>query len=376
MPYAQCTPLLDSIALEAQMLSGFSEKEVPRAHAQGFLWSQLDSSDKEEIVNEHNNSLHLSPNQNSNPNQNKHLNLNKNNDRGEFSIQVRLAGLDNLAGLRQSLPSFKISSLTPYDVGKALIEKPECYTFEQKHAFISHVEKHWGKSHVVVPSHAITFYDTFMQGEISPQIQFEVRCIPVHLNQRYYDLYFTVGLGAYLMSVPVDASEGRPVELERVEFMLRLPPFYGEDNFRDFAKHSPQGGWPLLLLRSLALKVLHSHQFSYQEYKRHTLPVPYVTCYQSYKSAPSLAPWPDLSGCMLLEPQDFDVLANLCKLPHKSHNLIRIIGVLPLYAEEMAFKNSIDIQGKSGGRALIRKLTELGFDPWLASLERPHFLLT
>lgn len=331
MPYAQCTPLEDSIALENRTLSGWGEKEVPRSHAQGWLWDGLAA---------------------------------------EATDIAGAAGAEP----QSAQPAQPAHTPSPYEVACAKVEPPLSYTPEQKHALLTHIEQRWGKSQVVIPAHPITYYSSFLQGLSSPQISFEVRCIPAHLNQRYYDLYFTVGLGAYTMAVPTDSVEGRDVELERIELMLRLPPFYGDDNFRDFSLHTPQGGWPLLLLRSLALKVLHSHQFAHQKYLCHTLPVPYVTYYQSYHAAPSMAPWPQLAGCMLLEPQEFSPLAHLCKLPQSTHELIRLMGVLPLYQEELKFKEQIDILGKSGGRALLRKMQSLGFEPWLGSLERPVYV--
>lgn len=226
-----------------------------------------------------------------------------------------------------------------------------------------------------------------LAGNILSQIKFEIRCVPARLSHQYFDLYFTVGLGAYPMAVPVDNKEYlRPVELERVEFMMRLPPGYPEEQFRNMdVRTVPEeeqrygvdprgGGWMLLLFRALALQVLKSHTYHGQDLLNFELPVPYVTYQQSYTVSPNLTPWPELAGCVLVEPQEFDATANLCKMPQSTHELIRLVGVLPLYREELTFKEDIDAQGKSGGRALMREFSQRRFEPWLSSLTRPHYL--
>lgn len=367
--------LIDSIALEAKLLSGWSSSEIPREHArnqssgqtrgQAFLWEQLPQDTREQwtslsAATQTPDTSSSAPVLGSDPNS---LPAKKDSATPDMEVGKSL--------VPQS--SWAYTNYSPYEPSPALVTTYLVYTPEQRAFLLRHIEKRWGASHVVVPQHAVMSYVSYMSGQTEPQIQFEIRCIPAHLSHQYFDLYFTIGVGAYPMAVPEDNKENRRVvELERVEFMTRLPPLYAETAFRNM---EPNGdGWVLLLLRSLALKVLHSHQYYGRNFLNFELPQPYVTYQQSFKAAPCMQRWPEMAGCILIEPQEYDVTANLCKLPQSTHHLIRLVGVLPLYKEELELKESVDLQGRSGGRALMRELRQRGFEPWLASLKRPHYL--
>lgn len=364
--------LIDSIALESQLLSGWSSTAVARSQAQKYLWDGLVSGDTSDFI-----------------------------------------------------PHLEQNEISPYNIAAAEIQRCPAYTHEQRQAVLNCIEKYWGQSHVVIPKQTIMPFSLFAQGMRTPQMQFEIRCIPAGISRRDYDLYFTLGLGAYPMAVPIDNKEGRENELERIELVLRLPSAYPEEGFRELKDHSVQGGWPLLLIRSLALSVLHSHQYYGQRKQACLLPAKYLTYYQSFTAAPSFSPWPDLAGCLLIEPNEFDLRALICKLPHQSYQVVRFLGVLPLYSEELRYidviehpaKNGMSHHGagdpnssmdgtnissssmnetsissssmeetsirssgnseasKNGGRALMRLFKLSGFAPWVSSIDRPHYVL-
>lgn len=307
--------LLDSIALEAKMLSGWSQSAIPRFHAQQDILA--DQSALQEPI--------LSP-----------------------------QGLD----------------LTLQDIGCVPIAPHQGYTAEQKTALLNHIEKRWGRSQILVPMTAYMPLGLYQQGFQGPQIQFEVRVIPAHLAQRNFDVLFTVGLGAYPMCVPYDTKAGRQVELERIELVMRLPALYPADQVRDIQDHSTQGGWPWLLLRSLAMNVLYSHQYYGQNLLTSQLPIPYLSFWQCFKASVALEAWQVLAGCILIEADDFSVQSLVCRMPRTSHHLIRLLGVYPLFASELDFLDAVNTQGKNAGRFLMRKLQNNKMLPWIASLER------
>lgn len=363
--------LIDSIALESKLLSGWSNTAVVRSQAQRYLWDGMVAEDTSSFI-----------------------------------------------------PHLESHEISPYNIASAQIQRCAAYTHEQRQTVLSCIEKYWGQSHVVIPKQTIMPFSLFAQGFRAPQMQFEICCIPASISQRNYDLYFTLGLGAYPMAVPIDNKEGHESELERIELVLRLPCAYPVEGFRNLKDTSVQGGWPLLLIRSLALSVLHSHQYYGQRKQACLLPAEYLTYYQSFTAAPSFIPWPDLAGCLLIEPNEFDLRSLICKLPHQSHQVVRLLGVLPLYSEELRYINKIEqpvdndagnsdtdntkaendsvkhdahhndavktdaaypdvlkngtgkkSSGKNGGRALMRLFKLSGFAPWLSSIDRPHYLL-
>lgn len=177
---------------------------------------------------------------------------------------------------------------------------PEVYEEEEVDALDAHMEKYFGKSENV-------FHEI-----VSPDIHVDIYIIEPTPDRNFYTL-ITVGMGAHLMNVPEELDE---YNLKRAEMVIYLPAdwdIYGQDE---------KFYWPLRWLKILA-----------------RLPIKHDTWLGWGHTVPNGEPFADntqLSGVMLINPEDVEEGAAICELPNGE--VVNFYQVIPLYEEEMNYK--------------------------------------
>lgn len=174
----------------------------------------------------------------------------------------------------------------------------EMYSLEEVECLEDHIEKYFGEIPTVF--HEIK----------SEDIHVDVYVVPPTEKRNYYTL-ITLGMGAHEMNVPEEA-EGK----NRVELLMCLPPDWkvGED--------APEWYWPIGTLKSLA-----------------HLPIDCETWLgwgHTVDNGGNMAPNTQLSGSLLVRPEDVEDGADECTLP--GGEVVTFLELIPIYREEMDYK--------------------------------------
>lgn len=178
--------------------------------------------------------------------------------------------------------------------------EPEMYTEEEMDAIEEHITKNFGD------------YDSVYHEIISPDIHVDVCMIPPS-KERNYHVLVTMGMGAHFMNVPEELAE---YKLERAELAICLPADW------NLQSDEERWYWPIRMLKVLA-----------------RLPISEDTWLGWGHTVDNGAPFDEstkLSGCMLINPVNFEESANICTMPDDSE--VNFYQVIPLYDEEMAYK--------------------------------------
>lgn len=183
---------------------------------------------------------------------------------------------------------------------------PEVYDDEQLDALEDHLDKYFGES------------DNVFHEIASPDIHVDIFIVEPAPERNYYTLV-TCGMGAHRMNVPEELAE---YKLERAELLICLPADW------DINNKDEKYYWPLRWLKILA-----------------RLPIEHDTWLAWGHTVPNNAPFAEntqLSGVLLVNPENVEEGAAVCKLPGGDE--VNIYQVIPLYDEEMNFKvlNSAD----------------------------------
>lgn len=177
---------------------------------------------------------------------------------------------------------------------------PQVYSEEEMDAIENHIVKNFGD------------YDSVFHEIISPDIHVDICMIPPS-EERNYHILVTMGMGAHYMNVPEELAE---YKLERAELAICLP--------ADWDLHSDEEKWywPIRMLKVLA-----------------RLPISEDTWLgwgHTVDNGAYFDESTELSGCMLINPADFDETVNVCTMPDGSE--VNFYQVIPLYSEEMTYK--------------------------------------
>ncbi len=201
------------------------------------------------------------------------------------------------------------------------------YTPEQLDAVQAHIQKNFGAC------------DRILQEKTPSGIRVDIAVVPPTNERDFYTLV-TVGMGARKMDVP-QQLKGRA---DRAELVFCLPSHWNMESTEE------TWYWPMRWMKILARLPLR--EVSWLGWG-HVLP-----------GAKPLAENTKLSGMILLAPGYFGKEAEVCSLP--GGEMVRFYQMIPLYPEEMQFKQEHDVQ------ALLQQLWSSGeFSPVL-DLNRPN----
>lgn len=196
-----------------------------------------------------------------------------------------------------------------------LPDDPEMYDEEELEVLEAHIEKYFGHSETVF--HEIS----------SPDIHVDIFIIEPTPEKNYYTLV-TSGMGAHRMNVPSELEE---YKLERAEVLVCLPPDW---NINGSAE---EDYWPIRWLKMLArLPIREDSWLGWG----HTVP-----------NGEPFAENTQLSGVLLVNPEDVEEGASVCQLP--SGDEVNFYQMIPLYEEEMNFKIA------NNAEALLRKMDKM-----------------
>lgn len=188
----------------------------------------------------------------------------------------------------------------------------EVYEQEEWDLIEAHIDKYFGAS------------DKVFHEIVSPDIHVDIYIIEPTPEKNYYTL-LTVGMGAHRMNVPAELSE---YKIERAEVLIYLPADWNIDSADE------KDYWPLRWLKILA-----------------RLPIEQDTWLGWGHTVPCGEPFAEntlLSGVLLIDPQNVDEEASVCRLSDTEE--VNFYQVVPLYEEEMSFKIA------NNAEALLEKL--------------------
>lgn len=177
---------------------------------------------------------------------------------------------------------------------------PTLYTNAELQELEAHIVERFGMFEIVL--HEIA----------SPDLHVDICVIPPSSERNFYTLV-TMGMGAHRMKVP---EELRDAGIDRAELMICLPPDW------KIPDRDEKWYWPVRWLKVLArLPVSEDCWLGWG----HTVP-----------NGEPFAENTELCGVLLAYPLSFGEQAVTCALP--SGESVRFYQVLPLYAEELAYK--------------------------------------
>lgn len=180
------------------------------------------------------------------------------------------------------------------------IFEPELYTEEELEAVENHIIHYFG-------DYSYVFHEL-----VSPDIHLDICIIPPTKQKNYYTLV-TMGMGAHKMAVPSQIANQK---LDRAELLITLPPYWKlEDN-------DEKWGWPIRLLKILA-----------------RIPTEYDTWLGWGHTVDNQQPYAENTPfccAFLISPENVEEEALSCPLPN--HDEVNFYQILPLYQEEMDFK--------------------------------------
>ncbi len=204
--------------------------------------------------------------------------------------------------------------------------QPEVYTVEEFDAVEAHISHYFGE------------YDGVMHELVSPDIHVDVCIIEPTEAHNYYTLV-TLGAGAHRMHLPEDVEAQ---QWARAEFMICLPP--------DWDIHSADETWywPIRALKSTARLAAYEDSW--------------LGPWHTVSNAKGhYADNTDLTGIILLWPQDMPEQANTCVLPGGDE--VNFYQIFPLYEEEIQYKLEY------GSDALIENMAEVDH---VLDIDRPN----
>lgn len=180
----------------------------------------------------------------------------------------------------------------------------ELYTDEELMTLEEHIREYFGE------------FPNVFHEVMSPDIHVDICVIPPEPGRDYYTLV-TLGMGAHMMNVPGDLSDGG---LERAELMITLPPDW------KIVSEEEQWYWPMKLLKMAA-----------------RLPIECGTWLgwgHTIDNGGPFAPGTDLCGSLLVSPQcgvnELNEEAAVCRLPNGDE--VNFYHIIPVYKKEMDFK--------------------------------------
>ncbi len=186
---------------------------------------------------------------------------------------------------------------------------PEVYSEEERKAVEEHIEACFGA------------FETVLHEVVSPDIHVDVCVIPPAKDRNYYTLV-TMGMGAHRMNVPAELAE---YKLERAELAIALPADWKVDQeaFRDERWY-----WPVRLLKTLARLPGECHTW--------------LGWGHTVDNQEPFAQNTELCASMLIAPQHVKEGGEVCALPGGGE--VNFYQLLPLYREEMEFKQAYDAE--------------------------------
>ncbi|MDL2260629.1 suppressor of fused domain protein [Methanimicrococcus sp. OttesenSCG-928-J09] len=168
-------------------------------------------------------------------------------------------------------------------------------------------------------------FDNVFHEIVSPDIHVDIAVIEPTPERNYYTL-ITMGMGAHRMNVPEELSD---LNFDRAELMICLPPDW------DVKSSEENRYWPIRWLKIMArLPLNHETWLGWG----HTVPTG-----EPIEST-------DFECLLVVSPGDFDDNGFECEIPDGS--LINFYQLIPLYAEEMAYKL------ENGTEALLELMTD------------------
>lgn len=200
----------------------------------------------------------------------------------------------------------------------------EVNTGPELEAVKAHIEAYFGRPDWVMRELTVT------------DMQVDIGVISPSADRDYYTLV-TMGMGSRRMNVPEDLVEQK---LDRAELILCLPADW------QIGEEREEWYWPIRLLRELAhLPLEHGSWLGWGHTVDHGEPFAANTA---------------LCGSILVSPQGVEDGAELCAIPGGEE--VNFYQVVPLYGEEMAFKQAHDAQ------ALLERMAEVCF---VLRIDRP-----
>lgn len=176
----------------------------------------------------------------------------------------------------------------------------EVYDEEEMDAMEAHIDKYFGHS------------DKVFHEIASPDIHVDIYIVEPTPEKNYYTL-ITAGMGAHCMNTPEELNE---YKLQRAEMLIYLPADWNIQSEKE------EDYWPLRWLKILA-----------------RLPIEQNTWLGWGHTVPNGGPMADntkFTGVMLIDPENVDEEAAVCRLPNGEG--VNFYQVIPLYEEEMNFK--------------------------------------
>lgn len=180
----------------------------------------------------------------------------------------------------------------------------ELYTEDELDAVEEHIREYFGE------------FPNVFHEVMSPDIHVDICVIPPGLGRDYYTLV-TVGMGAHMMDVPSDLSDGG---LSRAELLITLPSDWkivGEDE---------RWHWPMKLLKMAARLPLECGTW--------------LGWGHTIDNGGYFAPGTKLCGSLLVSPQcginELNEEASICTLPNGDE--VNFYHIIPVYKKEMEFK--------------------------------------
>lgn len=168
---------------------------------------------------------------------------------------------------------------------------------------------------IAIEHHISTYFGAFQHvwhEIVSPDIHLDICIVPPNEKREYY-LAVTMGMGAYMMPIPV---ERKGQHLECAELCIALPCDWQLGINDEFWY------WPIRLLKKLA-------RFPKE---RDT----WLGWGHTVDNQETYAEHVEFRGCMLIEPQNVPEDAYICNLDKERY--VNFYQVIPLYDEEMDFK--------------------------------------
>lgn len=184
--------------------------------------------------------------------------------------------------------------------------EPEVYQEMEMQAIENHITHYFGE-----------FLNVFHEI-VSPDIHVDICVVPPSAERAYYTLV-TMGMGAHVMAVPEELAD---YQLERAELVICLPPSW------KIGAEEEIWYWPFRLLKRLA-----------------RLPGNCNTWLGWGHTVDNQEPYAEnteLCGALLIAVQNVKEYAQLCILPYGDE--VNFYQVLPLYREEIAFKQANDAE--------------------------------
>ncbi len=196
----------------------------------------------------------------------------------------------------------------------------ETYSGEEMQALEDHIASYFGPT------------DNVFHELVSPDIHVDIFRIDPTPDRDYYTLV-TMGMGAHRMAVPEELAEDH---LERAELAIALPPDWKLD---EESMQDERWYWPIRLLKVLArLPIANDTWLGWG----HTME----------KQSP-FAEDTQLCGAILVAPQQVEEGGECCTLP--GGDLVNFYQVIPLYQDEMAFKQA------HSAEELLDRMEEISF---------------